>query len=120
MTPELQNLWDLLSREHRGRARAVTAASLARHFSTEVRVIMRLKELLVKEYGKPIAATKKTPKGLFVAQTQEEKDEYQGVLKSTILETWALFQAFKTAPLEVVEQSVFAFPNPELIGAERR
>ena len=120
MTPDLKNLWDLLSRDHRGRANAITAAALAKYFSTEVRVIMKWKEELVKEYHKAIAATKKAPRGLFVAQTQEEKDEYLGLLKSTILETWSLYQHFKAAPIETVKkQEVFTFQGQEAVGIER-
>lgn len=82
---------------------------------------MKLKEILVKKHHKPIAAMKDEPRGLFVAETQDEKDAYDALVTKTISRHWQHLQAFRAAPIEPVKrQEVFQFQEQEVVGAERR
>lgn len=89
--------------KHQGERNAIKGKELARllGFRSD-RTIRQAIEELEKQY--PVAATTEPPYGYFIAETEEEKQKYQEVLKSRAIQNWERWHNFnRSAGLKLNE-----------------
>ena len=91
--------WSYLHRHHRGRARAVPQARLARALGCNDRALQRAIQWMLEREERLVVSSCATPKGVYVPETRAEKAAYLEQLRRRLVGLARRMKHVKRAPI---------------------